>query len=68
MFIIYSWKSNIWYNKPKIIKSLKLHSDFLIVSFVLYKQLKMAFFKKTTRVSAASCCAVQRLSTEVVWI
>lgn len=35
-----------------------------MVYFILYKQLKMAFFK-TKWVSEASCYAMQRLSTEV---
>lgn len=52
MLIIYVWKSNIWYNnKPKIIKRLKLHLAFLMVYFILYKQLKMAFFLRQKRVS-----------------
>lgn len=59
--IIYVWKSNIWYNnKPKIIKRLKWHLV-LMVYFILYKQLKMAYFFKTKQVSEASCYAMQRL-------
>lgn len=53
MFIIYMWKSNIWYNKQR----LKLHLAFLMVYFILYKQLKMAFLRqnKSQRQAAMPC-------------
>lgn len=47
--------------QAKIIKRLNGHSAVFMVDFILYKQLKMASFFKTKRVSKASCCAMQRL-------
>lgn len=46
--------------QAKIIKRLKLHLAFLIIYFICTNS-----FFKTKQVSEASCCAMQRLSTEV---
>lgn len=57
---IYMWKSNIWYNKQRF----KSHLAFINGLLHFVQRVKNGFLK-TKPVSEASCCAMQRLSTEV---